>query len=925
MLYSASGTACRAFDLSARPFMPPPTTDKKTKVLRKLLTLGENWLGNPVASVPIPRATTLLHAGNRLYGGSERVVFALDLPLVKGKPALVWQAPIEGTVIHLTVSDDHLFATTRQGRVYAFGPERIRSGRFRIEETPLPRSRSPLFEQVIQLSRAREGYCVVLGIASGEFILGLLERTDLRIIVVESDAQRVAHFRKMLHAAGLPGKRISVLAATPATAELPPYLCSLIAAENLAAACIEPNELFFDVVFRSLRPYGGVACLPLSDTQHGALRRWTNGVSADGQARLIAKDGLILLTRPGGLPGSGNWTHEHADAANTRVSRDRLVKAPLGVLWFGGPAHDGILPRHGHGPVAQVVDGRLIIEGIDALRAIDVYTGRLLWQARLPGLGRLYDNLAHQPGANAVGSNYVSTSDGIYVALPAECLRLDPATGQTLQRFTLPMLHREKKAPDWSYVNVHGKFLIGGANPAKKLVPPRKGKGALRGSESSKHLFGLDRITGQALWQFQANGGFRHNAICMGKGRLFVIDRPPVETLPRKKDKMPLDTGLHAFDLATGRPVWSTRHDVFGTWLSYSEAHDVLVEAGLMARDTLWDEAPGMHAYQGERGNVLWYRKDYFGPALIHGDRILKSGAPRAGSGTACDLRTGEPIRENDPLTGRPIEWRWMRTYGCNTPAASEHLMLFSSGAAGYFDRCSGGTGNLGGFRSSCTLNLIAAGGVLAVPDYTRTSTCSYQQQASLGLIHTPEAEMWTFTTSRNIDGPIRRLGLLLGAPGSRKADSGTPWLEYPPAGGPSPRLAVTTVPPRPDTFRMHLSQVEGDGLKWVAASGARGLRQLTIPVDASSIERRYTIRLYFLEPDRLLPGQRSFDVAIQGECVLRGLDISRAAGGPGRLLVREIQGVRVRRDLTITMNPSADVAVPVSVLCGVEIVAEGW
>src|SRR5205814_929010 len=135
----------------------------------------------------------------------------------------------------------------------------------------------------------------------------------------------------------------------------------------------------------------------------------------------------------------------------------------------------------------------------------------------------------------------------------------------------------------------------------------------------------------------------------------------------------------------------------------------------------------------------LWYNSEYFGPALIHGDRILKGGDPRAGSGTACELLTGRPVKRTDPLTGREAEWRWVRTYGCNTPAASEHLMLFRSGAAGFFDLCrDGGTGNLGGFRSSCTLNLIAAGGVLTAPDYTRTCTCSYQQQCSLGLVHMP-------------------------------------------------------------------------------------------------------------------------------------------------------------------------------------------
>ena len=137
------------------------------------------------------------------------------------------------------------------------------------------------------------------------------------------------------------------------------------------------------------------------------------------------------------MPGSADWTHEHADAANTRVSKDRLVKAPLGLLWFGGPPHDGMLPRHGHGPQPQVIDGRIIAEGVDRFRALDVYTGRLLWETPLPGVGAAYDNDYHQAGANAGGANYVSTADGIYIAYGKVCVRLDPATGKRSGRVPL--------------------------------------------------------------------------------------------------------------------------------------------------------------------------------------------------------------------------------------------------------------------------------------------------------------------------------------------------------------------------------------------------------------------------------------------------------------------------------------------------------
>src|SRR5213080_2766844 len=196
-----------------------------------------------------------------------------------------------------------------------------------------------------------------------------------------------------------------------------------------------------------------------------------------------------------------------------------------------------------------------------------------------------------------------------------------------------------------------------------------------------------------------------------------------------------------------------------------------------------------MRAYQARKGTVLWHRRDYSGPAMIHGDDILKERG-------ACDLLTGAVRMRTDPLTGQPVEWTWSRNYGCNTPVASEHLLTFRSGAAGYCDLANdSGTGNFGGFRSSCTNNLIVAGGVLVAPDYTRTCTCSYQNQTSLALVPMPESEMWTFQGSRSVTGPVRHVGINLGAPGDRKAADGTLWLEYPSVGGPSPSVGVRHTP----------------------------------------------------------------------------------------------------------------------------------
>jgi hypothetical protein len=334
----------------------------------------------------------------------------------------------------------------------------------------------------------------------------------------------------------------------------------------------------------------------------------------------------------------------------------------------------------------------------------------------------------------------------------------------------------------------------------------------------------------------------------------------------------------------------------------------------------LSDEPKGMRAYRGATGSPLWTEMKYAGPAMIHHDTILMAG-------NACDLQTGAKRMRSHPLSGEPVEWTWSRNYGCNTPLASEHLLTFRSGAAGFLDFCNdGGTGNFGGFRSSCSNNLIVAGGVLSAPEYTNTCTCSYQNQASLALVPMPEVEVWTSFGAQTAKEPIRRLGINLGAPGDRKSDDGTLWLEYPSVGGSSPAVPIKIDPDKPAWFRRHSSQFEGTGLVWVASSGARGLKSFRIKLgEEDSDERLYTLRLHFAEPDEVAPGERIFDVRVQGETVLEALDVVAEAGGRYRGLIKEVRGVKVSDELTLKLSPSSSALRKEAILSGIEIQAEGW
>ena len=188
--------------------------------------------------------------------------------------------------------------------------------------------------------------------------------------------------------------------------------------------------------------------------------------------------GYTLITRTGSLEGSANWTHNYGDIANTVKSDDKIVKAPLGILWFGGNSNLDVLPRHGHGPSEQVIDGRLIIQGINSITARDVYTGRLLWKKVFESLkddtwlvyyDESYDeenpldtkyNQEHMPGANARGTNFIATKEFVYAIEGNKCHLIDINTGKEIKTFTTGDENTEK----FAYIGVYKNYLILGNN-----------------------------------------------------------------------------------------------------------------------------------------------------------------------------------------------------------------------------------------------------------------------------------------------------------------------------------------------------------------------------------------------------------------------------------------------------------------------------
>lgn len=883
------------------------------------------------------------HRGGAMFDVRTGKIVAGKPPRAAPRPAPIIPPGVEDSVVRSIEAGKHLLVTTLGGKIYCFAAAVAKP---RVIQAPAAAGRADTrsARQVLAKTGAQEGYALVLGLEDGALVEGLLRQSKLRIIAIDADAKKVDAVRRRLDAMGLfDAQRLAVHVGETKSLGLPRYLARLIVSETKPPPKAD--------VFESLRPYGGV------------LAEWIEG------------RWQITKSRDGPPPGAADWTHEFADAGNSLCAADKLVRAPLGLLWYGGPATDlryyfnGQVGHdtHGHGvsplpPNAEVVDGRMILQGPGVLVAVDIYTGRVMWERKIPrmfvfggkggGVG-IHSKRFGQPWkvpealkmdippihhSRTSGLNYVSVSDGIYLVAGRRLLRYHPADGRPLSDWPVPI----DGDLCWGNIRVAGNHLIATVFQPKDLVDAQAGHDGNGGDWAKdrlrmSHLLVLNRQTGKLLWSRKAAWGFLNRGLAVGRGKVFCVDLIVARVLAKLREaghrfpKTP--PTLYALDVKTGKVAWKYVTDVLVKHLSYSGRRDILVAPcrNLMVwRDGTWHDrsidarrgkpsknAPGkMRGFRGTDGTRLWEVDEapYFEPHILAGDLIIDRYA-----GT-YDLRTGKRHERISPLTGQSETWSFRRG-GCNHLIAAEGLVTWRTA---YYDlKRHTGVTRLTGFDAGCTPTFLPAGGVVTAGNfgthYKRSRT------TALALIHQPDNDTWAqYATHRPKRGtgpsPIRRAGFNFGAPGDRFAADGVLWL----AVTVRKREAVTVTPKSAEWFRIHPTRTGS----WVAASGVIGVAEVAVPVvrpagrkdpRGGGKTRRYDVRLHFAEPESLAPGRRVFSVQIEGKTVLKDLDVAQSAGGPDRPLVRRIEDVAVDGPLDITFTATRGQPL----LCGVEIIAK--
>ncbi len=459
----------------------------------------------------------------------------------------------------------------------------------------------------------------------------------------------------------------------------------------------------------------------------------------------------------------------------------------------------------------------------------------------------------------------------------------------------------------------------------------------------TKQILGLDRRTGSVLWRQIAQYGFPQKSIAAGNGMVFTIDRVEAdreEFLARRGTPYSSKPTIRAFDLRSGKQLWTAERDILGYHLMYSPDHDILIQPSSHDPDPAgWSRNKRRQwvrliAYRGRDGTVLWDnrleltrssgRHRMWWNWFVHKDTVvIESYYDTHADFYGFDLRTGRRKTRRSVLTGTELPWGFRRRGGCTKNLSSENLVFFRSSTAGYYDaENDAGTVNLAGFRNGCKNSLIPAGGILNAPDYAGGCTCNYPVFTALALVYMPDVETWT-TSAWTYDGaPVKRVGINLGAPGDYRAPDGTLWLDYPSVGGPSPDIPIAVAPEKVDWFYRHSARMRGGPLPRITSSGAEGLEMIKLTLrqadgdGADGPETPCTVRLYFAERPGAKPGERVFHVALQGRIVLENFDIARETA-PETGLVKEFTGVDVGDRLTVELTPRTGR----TLLCGIEVV----
>jgi outer membrane protein assembly factor BamB len=685
--------------------------------------------------IPRPDCFTVIKAANTLFVGGNERVFAYDAETGTS----TWAAQINGKAYGLAVSDGSLIVSTDTGFIHCFTSEKnvepIEPKQPVLPQNMISPASSQWASHIVQTSQSIQGYCLVLGIDTGQLAYEIAQQSNLRIIIAEPDTEKVNQARKFLAQAGLYGKRIVIHNLDLQEFPYPKYFANLIVSETaMHTGSIETPAA---EVYRLLRPDGGVAIIGIPDnnTAGAKLSAWADKALPNWKIKLSETFRYGLAWRDK-LPGQGEWTHTYANPANTACSQDSRIHGPVQLQWFGQPGPRFMIDRHHRNVPPLFKDGRLFVPGDNIVFAVDAYNGTVLWDRKIPASRRL--GVFLDSSGMAVDEQY------LYVVANSNCHALDVKTGTEKITFKMPQILNPKSC-DWGYIAYTDDLLVGsgrnqGASYTQQSYDTDKSLWYRNMKVvTSRYLFALDKHTGKSRWNYQ-NGAILNPTITIGNQAVYFIETTSPTAQSDKLGRMPIkqlfqngEQFLVALDLKTGAIIYrkpiETHNFEEPVFLNFS--HNTLILSGsrLDSKQVLYH----LDAFNADSGAILWNTTFNSELATDGGHGEYNRHPTLVGQTVyawpyAFALQTGEQI----------ADWKFdRRGHGCGGISASANSLFWRGQNPWMYDLQSdiGATRLTKVSRPGCWINIIPAGGMVLIPEASSGCTCAHPLQTSMAFI----------------------------------------------------------------------------------------------------------------------------------------------------------------------------------------------
>lgn len=570
-------------------------------------------------------------------------------------------------------------------------------------------------QQILSRSGVQRGICLVDGCGDGRLLYELAKQSALRIVAIDSDVKQVAAARRFLLNAGVYGSRVTV--------------------RNVVSRSKLPFGDRFANLVVTLRIKNGDLDSLVKQTAPGGVAMIHHSTAIQINKRPHpSKDGWVIIRQPR-KKGAGEWSHLYGRPDNSAFGGETLAGSKsigdLRLKWIGLPGPRAQADRNGRKPSPLAKNGRLFVQGLHRIAALDAHNGSVLWSLEIPEFERF--NMPRDCG------NWCVDDDYLYAVVRNRCWQIDAKTGRVVKQHMLESPSVKSPPMEWGYVARVGNKLLGSA--VKQGTSYRnfwgKGdagwydaiKGAITRKVCSERLFAADRKSGERDWTY-SKGVILNSTITATQKRIWFLEcrNPKVIAASSRRiggAELWKQMYLVALNTETGRTIWERaverKNDSIAVYLAYGEGRLVLTTTSggryEVQAFNAGDGKPNWKQQFGWPGGKHDHGKAISRPAIAGGKVFVR---PKA-----IDLRTGKLLKQLVPVGG------------CGTYACTAKSLIYRSGSGGkmtVWDINGGKTTAWNRLRPGCWLSTIPACGMLLSPEAGGGCSCGKWIEASMGF-----------------------------------------------------------------------------------------------------------------------------------------------------------------------------------------------